>query len=267
MMKNMCLFLILFYPFQIILGQIDSNTYTKWYLKPAIGVNLPITKLLTGELTDNLFGYNDHSNYIQFLSVNYFFNQKWGIEFTYQIGKSDNTLGRSDRFYSAIDEHYNSKYYISNNAGFDDTAIIEKGYIGAVYRIEKRSYIILPKLLISSTSFYTDWGEAKLKEKGSHHILDVSYSAGDRRLKEYFNIIPAITFGYRISNKFFVNIDFFYSYFKSNIEFIKETRDVFSRDTTTKKFNYKKGIHNVSIGFGLIYEIKRKKIKTQGYNN
>ena len=58
-------------------SQENSNTYSKWYVKPAFGLNIPLTKLLSGEITDNLFEYSDNSIYWQILSANYFFSAKW----------------------------------------------------------------------------------------------------------------------------------------------------------------------------------------------
>lgn len=242
-------------------GQEKPNTYSKWYLKPAAGLNIPITNLLSGEITDNLFKYSDNTYYWQVISCNFFLSQHWGLEFTYQAGNSDNISGRAERFKAEIREKYSGHYFVSPGSGaqYEDFNIlfgnVERGYIGVVYRIEKSKMVLLPKLLIGVTSFFTDWGSADLKEKGTNTVLEISYNSGTRS-NDHFTIAPAFTFGYRLSKRYIANIDFLYSYYKTNIEFIEETRNTFTEEISYKTTDYKKNIHTLTIGIGLIIELK-----------
>lgn len=239
------------------LGQEKSETYSKWYLKPAVGINIPLTNLLLNEITDNLFEYDNNSYYWQVISGNFFFLKNWGVEFTYQAGNSKNISGRADRFNSEIQNKFGENYFVTPSSGaqYDDSNIIlgniERGYLGIVYRIEKYRFIFLPKLMIGVTSFYTDWGKADLKERGTNTVLKISYTSG-KRPNDHFTIAPAVTFGYRISKRFIVNLDFLYSHFKTNIEFIEKTRNVFTEEVSYKSIDYKKNINTLSIGIGLI---------------
>lgn len=247
--------------FNCAFGQEKLNPYSKWYLKPAVGVNIPITTLLSGEITDNLFEYDDNSYYWQVISGNFFFSQKWGVEFTFQANASERISGRADRFNSEIQKKYSEHYFIGSGSGalYDDFNIIsgnfERGYLGIVYRVEKPKYIFLPKLFIGVTSFFIDWGSADLKEKGTNTILKLSYSSG-KRPNDHFTIAPAFTFGYRLSKRVIANIDLLYSYYITNIEFIEEIRNTFTEETSFKVIDYKKDIHTLTIGIGLIIELK-----------
>jgi hypothetical protein len=260
-MKKLLVIILMSIFFNCAFGQEKLNTYSKWYLKPAVGVNIPITTLLSGEITDNLFEYNDNSYYWQVISGNFFFSRNWGVEFTYQAGNSNSISGRADRFNSEIQKKFSENYFVSSSSGaqYDDFNIIlgniERGYFGIVYRIEKPKFIFLPKLLIGVTSFYTDWGSADLKEKGTNTVLKISYSSG-KRPNDHFTFAPAFTFGYRLSKRVIANIDLLYSYYKTNIEFVEEIHNTFTEEISYKTIDYKKDIHTLTIGIGLIIELK-----------
>ena len=260
-MKKIIIVLLILNSFNCAFGQEKPNTYPRWYLKPAAGINIPITNLLSGEITDNLFEYDDNSYYWQVISGDYFFSQKWGIEFTFQASAAKRISGRADKFNSEIQNKYSEDYFVSPSSGaqYDEFNIISgnfgKGYLGIVYRVEKPKYIFMPKLFVGVTSFYTDWGRADLKKKGTNTILELSYSSG-KRPNEHFTIAPALTFGYRLSKRFIANVDFLYSYYKTNIEFIEVTRNTFTEETSYRTIDYKKNIHTLTIGIGLIIESK-----------
>lgn len=242
-------------------SQENSNTYSKWYVKPAFGLNIPLTKLLSGEITDNLFEYSDNSIYWQILSANYFFSAKWGIEFTYQAGCSQRISSRFESFKGKIEEEFGDKYFVSTSSGaeYNNFSIIggsiERGYLGLVYRYEKPNYVFLPKLLIGVTSFYTDWGSAHLKEKGSNTFYKLFYNSGERP-NDHYIIAPSFTFGYRLNRRLIANFDLLYSCYKTDIEFVKEMRNTFTEEIAIETIDYKKNIHTLSVGFGLIIELK-----------
>ncbi|MCK9208905.1 MAG: hypothetical protein M0P66_17475 [Salinivirgaceae bacterium] len=253
---------ILFLIFSGLLSAQDStNTYSKWYIKPAAGINIPITNLLSNEIPDNLFEYDDNSYYWQILSASYFFSSKWGLEFTFQAGHSQSISGRAERFNQDLEEKYGENYFVTASSGaqFDNFSLIggsiQRGNLGIVYRYEKRKYIFMPKLSIGVTSFYTDWGEADLKEKGTNTVYKLSYDSG-KRPNDHFTIAPSFTFGYRLSNRIIANIDILYSYYKTDIEFVEEIRNTFTNEIVTETIDYKKNIHTLTVGFGVIIELK-----------
>jgi|SRR5690554_770572 len=245
-------------------GQEKSRTYSKWHLKPAAGINTPITTLLSGEITDNLFEYDDYSFYLQFISGSYFFSQNWGVEMNIQFNFSRNISRRLDRFNAQIQSEYGDDYFVNPNSTawyYDEdilTGSFPRMYLGLVYRIEIPKYILLPKLFIGLTGVYPDRGSAYLKEKGSHTTLELSYKQ-DKKSGDQFTIAPGISFGYRLSKRFVVNFDLLYSYFKTDFEFIKETRNTFTEEVWAETIDYKKDIHTVSMGVGLIIELNLEK--------
>lgn len=242
------------------LAQPESGTYTKWYLKPAVGLNIPVTKLLSDKITDNLIDYDDHSFYWQVLSATYFVSPDLGIDLTIQAGYSSSIPGRAARFNSMLEEKYGDRYFVSPSSGaeFDSFSIIlgsiERGYLGLVYRIETPEYIILPKLSIGVASFYTDWGNADLKEKGTNSLYVLSYDSG-KRPNDHFMLAPSVSFGYRLSKGMIANMDLLYSFYKTDFEFQEELRNAYTDVVIVKTFGYHKNIHTLTIGMGLIIEL------------
>ena len=241
-------------------GQEQSRAYSKWHLKPAAGINIPITDLMSGEITDNLLEYPNHAYYLQFISGSYFFSQNWGVEVAFRLNISRQVLGRADNFIGQIQHKYSDHYFVSpgySPSNYDPITAIgvyPTGYIGLVYRIEKPQYIILPKVFIGVTSVGTSWGHAYLKEEGTHTILELSYSP-ENISNDHFIIAPGISFGYRLSKRFIASFDLVYSYYKTDFQFVEELRNTFTQETWSETIDYKKGIHSLSLGVGLIIEL------------
>lgn len=261
-MKKMILVNLLLATCLLVVGQKSADKISKWYLKPAGGINIPITSLFKGEVTDNLFEYDDHSYYWQVISADFYFHKNWGLEFTYQGSSSKNIAGRAARFDSEMTERYSDDYYVkpTSSALFGESSTwiggnIEKGYLGIVYRIEKPRLLFLYKLFIGVTSFRTDWAGVILKEKGTNTIIEIQYDTG-KRPNDHFTIAPGFTFGYRLSKRFVVNAVILYSFFKTDIAFTEVTRNKYTGETIYSTTNYTKDIHILSIGLGIIIELK-----------
>ncbi|MDR1583753.1 MAG: hypothetical protein LBS55_10960 [Prevotellaceae bacterium] len=249
----------------------DSLAYkSKWQTKILIGTNIPITKLFQGAETDYLFQYDDNSYYWQILSISYFFHKHWGLEFSYQAGtssrlrkKSDNNLiiKRADNFIANMQSQYGENYYVDSGtaAQYDDFNFfygdIGRGFLGVVYRFETNKFYIYPKFAIGLTSFHTDWGSADLKEKNSNIESKVYYSSG-KISNDCFTIAPSLSFGYKILNRLYFNVDIMFSYYKTNIVYEKEFTNLYTNESTVKYFDYKKNISTLSFGAGFIFVIR-----------
>ena len=259
-MKKLIIIALILGSIDCAFGQEKSRTYSRWHLKSAAGINTPITTLLSGEITDYLFRYDDYSLYLQFISGSYFFSEKWGVEMSIQSNMSSGISSRTDRFNNQIQKQYREDYFINpyENKMYNDLNMSPLGfprmYLGLVYRIEKPKYIILPKLFIGVTLVSADQSTTYLKEKGSHTILELTYRE-EKGKSDFFTIAPGVSFGYRLSKRFIVNLDLVYSYFKPDFEYRKETRNIFTEESSSTTFDYKKDIHTLSMGLGLIIEL------------
>ncbi|MFN6377783.1 MAG: hypothetical protein ACK4WD_00805 [Flavobacteriales bacterium] len=253
----------------ILFGLVTAKTYcqdslnykSKWQTRPNYGVNIPITKLLDGRITDNLIEYSDYSNYMQVLSVAYFFHKRWGVEFNFQGNKARNNSSRAINFSNTIKSEYDNNYFVSTSTSGNldrDNSILgnsDRLLLGVIYRYEKIRFFIYPKLSLGVSSFRTDWGNATLKQRNSNNVLEVSYSSGNRA-NDHFTVAPSIAFGYKLSKRVYLNFDVMASYYKTDLTFIKEIKDLNTESTTTESFAYRKDIFTLSIGGGLIIVIK-----------
>ncbi len=255
-MKNTVILLVLVAAFNNLFGQEKTNSYSRFYLKPAGGINIPITKLLSGEIIDNLIEFDDNTYYTQFVSGNYFFSPKWGVELTYQTSSSEKISDQNVDSNTALEQKYGDTYFVSRKS-FANVDLfmgggIHKGYLGVVYRIEKPRFAIMPKFAFGITSFTTNSKSVFLKEKNSNSIYELSYKP-EKKVNDNFMLAPSFTFGYKFTKRIMANVDVQYSYFKTNIKYIEEKTNLFTAEKTTiQTIDYNKNVHTLSIGLGLI---------------
>jgi len=241
----------------------DSLNYkSKWQTRPNYGINVPITRLLDGgRIPDNLFEYGDHSTYWQVLSVSYFFHKHWGIAINFLGMTGKNISKRAEAFLADMNSEYENNYYVtpSTGASYDNfnpiSGNFERGFIGLIYRYEKKRLFIYPKISIGVSSSYTDWGKAILKQKNSNNLIEVSYDSG-KRPNDHIIMAASAAFGYKLTKRFYLNSDLMTSYYKTNITFNKKTTDLNRNVSTSESFKYIKKVFTLSIGTGLIFVIR-----------
>ena len=262
MKSSLPLLLLLFLPGSInTYGQSNASAFSKWYVKPAVGINIPLTRFKAGETTDLLIEYNDNSFYWQLISGNYFFHRNWGLEFTFQASSYSGALDKNRLFNQEMYRQYADDYFVSpSSSGQYDRfdffgGNVGRGYLGVVYRLEQPKFILLPRFFVGVTSFYSNWARTKLKEKGTNTILEVFHTSGEKP-NDYLTLSPALTVGYRLSRRMIANLDCQYSYFKTDITFKESIRNTFTESTTVRTFDYHKNIHTLTTGIGVIFELR-----------
>lgn len=259
--KNFFIMLVLCIITNLLYSQHNLDYKSKWQTKPAFGFNIPITKILKGSITDYLLGYDDQSEYWQLVSASYFFHKRWGVDFMFQGATSNRLSSRASKFFQMISSEYQNDYFVTPQSGpsYDGFCIIggntERGYLGIIYRFESNHFLIYPKLSIGVTSFDTDVGSAILKEKNSNRVLKVSYES-DKVNNDYLTIATSATIGYKISKRFFFNVDLMTSHFKINKIYVKSIKDLNSGIINIEEISYQKNVFNLSVGAGIIIVIK-----------
>lgn len=241
----------------------QDSLYHKWRLQTRVnfGVNIPMTTLLSGQVTDDLFEYRDNSMYWQVLSISYFFHKNWALDFNFQGMTSRNISKRADNFLNSMQSEYENNYYVMPSTGASYSSFnpvggnFSRGFIGLMYRHEKRRWFLYPKFAFGVSSFHTDWGSAILKQKNANTIIRVSYDTGERP-NDHIIWAGSAIFGYKLAKKFYFNVDLMTSYYKTNITFVKETRDLATNISSVENMDYKKNIFTLSLGGGLVYVIK-----------
>jgi hypothetical protein len=261
MKKKVIICLLLSWFACIAVSQNMTDYNAVWQTKPSFGYTLPLTKLLKGNVTDYLLEYDDMTVYWQVISLTCFFHRHWGISFNYQANSSGNISKRAGRFLEYQHTTYGSDYYVipSTGAIYDEFSIIggdvERGYLGLIYRIEKKRFLFYPELAIGVVSFYADWGKAILKEKNSNTVLELSYWPRERP-NDHFAMAASTTIGYKLSNRFYLNADFSVSRYKTDIMYAKTTSDLGTGEQFSETIGYQQQIYNLCVGAGLIIVIK-----------
>jgi len=233
---------------------------------PLIAVNIPITKLLKGTEIDYLFRYDDFSFYWKPISISYFFHKHWGLDFNYQLRVSERIKNGSDNLMADAQSKYSNNCYVKSVTGANDwnsTSFLNTGpvYLGFIYRFETNKIYVYPKFSIGMIGIDTDFGCVYLKEKNSNNEYTVSYSSGKNEFDThfYFTLAPSVSFGYKIFRRFYFNAEIILSYFKPNIVFEKEFKNLYTNKSTVEYFDYKKDIFTLSFGTGIIYVIRFNK--------
>lgn len=256
------LLIILFLPWVVldVNGQI-VNYKSKWQIKPAVGVNIPLTKLLKGDIEDDLIRFDDKSFYWQFISAAYFFHKHWGLELNFQGATAHSISKKYDHFVQTIEAEKGNDFFITpTSSGIYNTfnivsGHIEYGSLGLIYRLESNRLFLYPKLSIGVLSFYVDWAIVYLKEKDGNNVYTVNYYNG-RRPQDHFCPALSVAGGYKLLKNVFFNIDLSTRYFKTDITFPVTTTDLNTEQQTVSLNRYKKNIFTLSAGAGFIIVIK-----------
>lgn len=246
---------------QISFCQDSLNYKSKWQVRANAGFNIPITNLLGNGITDNLFEYSDHSSYWK-IATSFFFRQHWGVEISYEGIIPKGISKRANKFIDGVKMEYNDNYYPipSTGASYSSggSGSIGRGLVGVIYRFEQNRFFIYPKFSAGIFSFYTDWGNAVLKQKNSNNVFKITYDT-ERRPHDRFVTAISTAAGYRLSKRFSLNLDFMTSYYRTNIKFAKSFIDLNTNASTTEQIKYDRNVFTFSIGAGLIFVMKYRR--------
>ena len=239
----------------------DSLAYkSKWQIRILAGGNIPITNLLQGNYVDYLLHYNDHSYYLQILSVSYFFHKHWGIDANLVQFCSSKRIGeRNDNFVASMQSKYGDKYYVNaeTNDIYEDMKSFYRANIGIIYRFETNKFYLYPKFSIGITDISTDDWQVHLKEKNSNNEYKLFFSKNNKpNYSLSLTLTPSVSFGYKLSKRVFFNADIILSHFRPSFTFEKEFVNLYTKESTVEYFDYKKDIFTLSLGAGLIFAIR-----------
>ncbi|MDR3226515.1 MAG: hypothetical protein LBT56_02455 [Prevotellaceae bacterium] len=102
-------------------------------------------------------------------------------------------------------------------------------------------------------------GYAALKEKESNVEYELKFSE-KKADYSFFTVAPSVSFGYKLSERFFINANITASYYKSNAVIEKKRTNLVTKESQKEFIDYRK-IFTLSLGTGLVYVLKYKKIK------
>lgn len=232
---------------------------SKWQFVPAYGANIPITKLPSKGITDNLIQHQNHTSYAQIVAATWFFKRRWGLSLKHQSMFSSDLSKRDDIFLSETNAEYEQDYFVTpfTTASYQRNGIFggfERTMIGLIYRFENDRWFLYPEFSFGLTSFYTDWGSALLKKKNSNELLRLSYNR-ERGPNDFLTLALSSSIGYKLSKRFYVNAGVTTSWYQANLDFEKELLNLNTNLSTTENIDYNKHLFTFSAGAGLIFVI------------
>ena len=113
---------------------------------------------------------------------------------------------------------------------------------------------IKPLLNLPSSCRFCSFLRALLKKKNSNDLLQVSYYT-QRRPNEFLTLALSSSAGYKLSKKFYLNVDVMTSWFHTKVSFEKELKNLNTNFLTIEKIDYNKHLFTFSGGAGLIFVI------------
>lgn len=238
----------------------DTYNPIKWVIRPSYGQTFGVNKTNFGFITDNLTTYASQTFYWQVISSTYFFNN-WGLEFSFMGNHNNQLNNRFEKFSNAVSKKYSDRYYITLRSGseYSDFNIVggsvERGSLGPVYKIEKNRTIFIFRALLGVTSFYTDWGSATLKEKGTNTILTLDWSA-DKVPKDFITLNPSFTVGYRFAKRFVIDLDINYWLYNLKFDYVETAKNLITDELASTTYHYKRLSNDLSFGIGFMIILK-----------
>lgn len=226
-----------------------------WLTKPSVGRTIPITKLLKGNLSDNLFDYDDRAVYWQLLSLYYFPKKHWGVSFQFQAMSSAALANNNETFNAALEKEFGSQYYLTHSGNEPENVHpiggkFGRGFIGVNYRIEKNRLLLQPQIGFGVGSYFVNWKQVLLKEKNTNTLLRIQYEPKDK-VKDNILLNASMAVGYKLSRRFYLNLDLMGSYFRTQNVITKTTTNMVTEVAQSEQVNYKGNIFSFNFGLGI----------------
>lgn len=261
-MKNvtilMCLLFTVVLCNHIFSQEKSSSIYTnRFQLKVEGGLNIPLTNMNQNKITDYFIEYSSESKFVPSLSAIWFMRKRFGVEADLKFVYFNNGRRAGDDFQEFANKEFGENYYVKVSSPIDNNFIPVISF-GMVYRIETEHFYFYPKFSIGITSFYSNWGGIDLKEKNTNNEHKISYSQG-KIAKDNITLTPAFTMGYKMSDRFWVDLNLKTSFFRSNFTYEKTLTNLYTKEVEqVEQIPYKENIVEAYFSVGVTYVLSRK---------
>lgn len=237
----------------------NSALYTnRFQLKVEGGLNMPLTDMNQNKITDYFVDYSAESKFVSSVSAIWFLRKRFGVEADLKFVYFNDHKNSYNQFQEFANNEYGENYYVKAFSPIENNFIPVVSF-GVVYRIETEHFYFYPKFSIGITSFYSNWGEINLKERNTNNEYRISYSQR-KRAKDNLTLTPAVTMGYKLSDRFWVDLNLKTSFFRSNFTYETTRTDLYTKEVQQlEKTPYKENIVEAYFSVGVTYVLARKK--------
>lgn len=236
----------------------NSTLYTnRFQLKVEGGLNTPLTDMNQNKITDYFIEYSTENKFIPSISAIWFLRKRFGVEADLKFVYFNDSKHTAANFQHFVNKEYGENYYVKASSPISNNFIPVVSF-GVVYRIETEHFYFYPKFSIGVTSFYSNWGGIDLKEKNTNNEYKISYSQGGIA-KDNFTLTPSFTIGYKMSDRFWVDLNLKTSFFRSNFTYEETRTDLYTKEVQeVEQTPYKENIVEAYFSVGITYVLSRK---------
>ncbi|HUH25340.1 MAG TPA: hypothetical protein VLY87_01820 [Flavobacterium sp.] len=212
-----------------------------------------------GEITDYFIEYSSKKKIVPSLSAIWFIRKRFGVEADLKFVYFNDSEDSSTKFKQFANNEYGENYFVNAPSHVSNNFIPVVSF-GLVYRLETEHFYFYPKFSIGITSFYSNWGSIDLKEKNTNNEYEIDFTQG-KRAKDNFTMIPAVTMGYKLTDRFWVDLNVKTSFFRSNFTYEKTLTNLYTKEVEVEKIPYKINIFETYVSVGATYVLSRKDYK------
>lgn len=232
---------------------------TKWYIHPNFGYYNHLQGLDKGVATDLLVRLPKSGMYSNLISASYFpkvFGGKWGAELTFMtisaLSRDKNNL-LEDTLISTFNRRFEAAKK-DTLTDFDEASMMKlRLMIGVNYRLIKDRWLLMPRLLFTSSSLDMRDYEGVWKETGTN--IYYKYAARSVLSSSIVNGFTAgFTAGYAVGYQTILTFSATYTNFFVRLAYDEELTNLYTGEYKINRVDYSKSISTLALGVGLIFQ-------------
>lgn len=232
--------------------------YSRVNISPSIGYSIPSAHISKGKMIDYLHTYSLGGLTWQVFAGEFFINSHWGVAVAYPMYIHSENGDKNKLIEDKLNADFGDEYFLQEMELTNDIGDISiRALFGPTYRFEKGKAYFQTKLLFGISKFNTQDLDAYFKEKNSNNYFKYSVRSFGQS-DDFFTVSPDFVFGYRVLNRFILNLNMQYYYFKSNLIVTEEFVNLYDGSGTMTEENDRSSIHSLSVSLGLTIELSRK---------
>jgi hypothetical protein len=192
--------------------------------------------------------------YISPINGSYFFTPQWGIDLNVSFVMP--AMAKRSDVETQLQREVANQFYLKDFAIVREEAPKIFFNVGAVYRIDRGSYFLMPKLSISTLSLDLSPVSFLLKEKNTNTYIHKKYQSEDLN-KTYVGANLTLMGGYKLSKRFSVLAEVSGSWHQLKAKVVEVSVDAYSLIRTDSDHPLNKAYYGFNAGLGIMFMLNR----------
>jgi hypothetical protein len=240
--------------------QSEWDYLARWQIRTTGGIHQPYHNLSEKSMASQfLFSGGVSDKYIAPMNVSYFFKEKWGVDVSMALVIAAD--GKRYNLESQIERQYANQYYLKNLKIVRDESPKILFNVGAVYRIEKDRYFLMPRLGVSMLSLDVSPVTFTLKERNTNTYLQKEYRSKNFN-RTHVGANLALMGGWKIIRRLSVVAEVSGSWHSLHSSVVETSENWYTleRSQLTHDFNVPYG--GLNLGIGLMFTLNGNRPST-----